>query len=57
MTAYKTIQVDLRYAGADVVDEEVVVDGKLVTSRHPGDVPAFVRESLAVLAKEPAQVR
>jgi protease I len=57
MTAYKTIQVDLRYAGADVVDEEVVVDGKLVTSRHPGDVPAFVRESLAVLAREPAQVR
>jgi protease I len=49
MTAWKTVQVDLGYTGAQVVDEEVVVDGNLVTSRQPGDLPAFVRESLELL--------
>jgi len=49
MTAWKTVQVDLGYAGAQVVDEEVVVDGNLVTSRQPSDLPAFVRESLELL--------
>ena len=56
MTAYKTIQVDLRYAGADVVDEEVVIDRRLVTSRQPADLPAFVRESLALLQMAPVTV-
>jgi protease I len=46
MTAWQTVQVDLRNAGAEVVDEEVVVDGNLVTSRKPDDLPAFVRASL-----------
>jgi len=49
MTAWKTVLGDLRKAGADVVDEEVVVDRNLVTSRMPADVPAFIRESLKVL--------
>ena len=49
MTAWQTVQVDLRNAGADVVDEEVVVDGNLVTSRSPADLPAFVRRSLELL--------
>jgi protease I len=49
MTAWKTIQGDLKKAGADVVDQEVVVDGNLVTSRQPSDIPAFIRESLKVL--------
>ncbi|MDB4966974.1 MAG: ral stress protein [Myxococcales bacterium] len=49
MTAWKTIQADLKCAGADVVDEEVVVDGELVTSRKPDDIPAFVRASLELL--------
>jgi protease I len=49
MTAWKTVQVDLGYAGAKVVDKEVVVDGKIVTSRKPDDVDAFVRESLRLL--------
>src|SRR5204863_9032794 len=47
LTAWKTVQVDLKHTGAEVVDEEVVVDGDLVTSRKPDDIPAFVRESLA----------
>jgi protease I len=53
MTAWKTIQDDLKRMGADVVDQEVVVDGNLVTSRQPSDIPAFVRESLKLLEKAP----
>ena len=49
MTAWKTVQGDLECAGADVVDEEVVVDGNLVTSRQPDDIPAFIERSLEVL--------
>ena len=41
MTSYKTIRQDLRNAGAEVVDEEVVVDKGLITSRDPDDLPAF----------------
>jgi len=41
LTAYKTIRTDLKNAGANVVDEEVVVDEGLVTSRMPDDIPAF----------------
>ena len=55
MTAWKTIQGDLRKAGADVVDREVVVDRNLVTSRMPQDIPAFIRESLRVLEAVPAR--
>jgi protease I len=49
MTAWKTVQVDLKYAGANVVDREVVVDGNLVTSRQPSDLDAFAKESLGLL--------
>lgn len=49
MTSWKTVQVDLRNAGAQVVDAEVVVDRNLVTSRQPQDLDAFVRESLTLL--------
>ena len=55
LTAWKTIQGDLKKAGADVVDQEVVVDRNLVTSRQPSDIPAFVRESLKVLEQVPAR--
>lgn len=41
LTSYKTIRTDLKNAGAEVVDEEVVVDRGLVTSRCPDDLPAF----------------
>lgn len=50
MTAWQTIQVDLRLAGANVLDKEVVVDKNLVTSRKPEDLDAFVRESLKLLS-------
>jgi protease I len=41
LTSYKTLRLDLKNAGAYVVDEEVVVDKGLVTSRDPDDLPAF----------------
>jgi protease I len=46
MTAWRTVQVDLRNAGANAVDREVVVDANLITSRQPQDLDAFVSESL-----------
>ncbi|GAB3998303.1 type 1 glutamine amidotransferase domain-containing protein [Nocardioides marmoraquaticus] len=42
LTSYHTLSIDLQNAGADWVDEEVVVDGTLITSRNPDDLPAFV---------------
>ncbi|OLB87753.1 MAG: type 1 glutamine amidotransferase [Chloroflexi bacterium] len=55
MTAWKTVQGDLEKAGANVVDQEVVVDRNLVTSRQPSDIPAFIRESLTVLDQIPSR--
>jgi deglycase len=49
LTAWKTVQKDLEHTGAEVVDEEVVVDDNLVTSRQPDDIPAFIDRSLEVL--------
>ncbi len=54
LTAWQTIQDDLRRMGENVVDEEVVVDGNLVTSRKPDDLGAFTRESVALLSRVPA---
>jgi protease I len=53
MTAWPTIQDDLQQLGADVADEEVVVDRNLVTSRKPDDLDAFTRESLKLLDRQP----
>jgi protease I len=44
MTSWPSLKTDLQNAGAEWVDEEVVVDGNLVTSRKPDDLPAFNRE-------------
>jgi protease I len=41
ITSFPSLRTDLRNAGADVVDEEVVTDQGLVTSRSPDDLPAF----------------
>lgn len=51
LTGYKTIQDDVRNAGGKWVDQEVVVDGNLVTSRQPDDIPAFNQEMLALLSE------
>lgn len=50
-TGFKSIQVDMEYAGAKLEDTEVLVcQNQLVTSRNPDDIPAFTRESLNILA-------
>ena len=49
LTAWRTVQGDLKKAGARVIDEAVVVDGNLVTSRQPDDIAAFVEKSLEML--------
>jgi protease I len=51
VTGWISIMQDIKNAGAEYVDAEVVVDKNLVSSRKPDDIPAFIRESLAMLAK------
>ncbi len=51
LTSFFAIRDDLVNAGAIWVDEEVVVDGNLVTSRKPDDLPAFMRAVLDLLAR------
>jgi protease I len=46
VTSWPAIQTDLRNAGANWVDKEVVVDNGLVTSRKPDDIPAFNRKMI-----------
>ena len=48
-TCYRAVREELEGAGASYRDEEVVVDGNLVTSRQPGDIPAFMREIMKQL--------
>ncbi len=49
VTAFFSIKDDLVNAGAEFVDEEVVRDGKIITSRTPADLPAFCREIIDAL--------
>lgn len=49
ITGWKSIIQDIKNAGAEFLDREVVVDGNLVSSRFPGDLPAFIRACLAAL--------
>ena len=51
LTSYKSIKTDLLNAGAEWVDEEVVVDNGLVTSRNPNDLPAFNRKMVEEIAE------
>ncbi|MBL3655452.1 type 1 glutamine amidotransferase domain-containing protein [Fulvivirga sediminis] len=46
MTSYKSIKTDLINAGAEWVDEEVVTDQGMVTSRNPDDIPAFCKKMI-----------
>jgi len=52
LTSWPTLETDIRNAGGDWVDEEVVVDGNLVTSRKPDDIPAFTREMTRLFSGE-----
>jgi protease I len=55
IASWPSLKTDLQNAGAKWVDEEVVVDGKLVTSRKPDDIPAFNREMLKLFGSARAK--
>jgi protease I len=55
VTSYPSIRTDLRNAGANVVDQEVVVDGNVITSRSPDDLPAFCAALIHQLEQAPVR--
>jgi protease I len=57
VTSWPSLKTDLRNAGAQWVDEVVVRDGSLVTSRKPDDIPAFSREMIELFAESKAEAR
>jgi protease I len=59
LTSWPSVRTDLRNAGAEVVDEEVVTDGNITTSRSPDDLPAFCERIVEEFANapEPAAAR
>ena len=54
VTCWPSLRTDLANAGAEVVDREVAIDGNLITSRKPDDIPAFVEALMAALNMEMA---
>lgn len=57
MTSWSSLQTDLRNAGAEWVNEKAVVDGNLLTSRGPQDIPAFNREMISLFAHQRVAAR
>jgi len=55
LTSWPSLRTDLENAGAEWVDEQVVVDGQLVTSRKPDDLPAFNREITRLFEQQARQ--
>jgi len=55
-TSFSSIKDDMVNAGAEWVDDEVVRDGNIITSRQPSDLPAFCREIINALVREPIAV-
>jgi protease I len=56
LTSYPSIRTDIRNAGGTVVDEEVVIDGNIISSRSPDDLPAFCRAIVAQFAAAGSEV-
>ena len=52
VTSWPSIRTDLKNAGATVVDQEVAIDGNLITSRKPDDIPAFSQALIKALEKQ-----
>ncbi len=57
LTSWPSLKTDLSNAGAIWVDKQVVVDGNLVTSRNPDDLPAFNREFIKLLSAQSGGMR
>jgi protease I len=57
IASWPSLKTDLRNAGAEWVDQEAVVDGNLVTSRNPDDIPAFNREMIALFSQSRRQAQ
>jgi protease I len=51
VTSFFSIKDDLIHAGAEWIDQEVVHDGNIITSRNPHDLPAFCKEIINTLEK------
>ena len=51
VTAWPSIRTDLKNAGANVVDKEAAIDGNLITSRNPDDIPAFSKALIEMLGE------
>ncbi|GAA4606411.1 type 1 glutamine amidotransferase domain-containing protein [Actinoplanes octamycinicus] len=56
LTSWPSVRTDLRNAGAEVVDEPVVTDGNITTSRSPDDLPAFCERIVHEFARAPLPV-
>ena len=56
VTSWPSIRTDLKNAGANVVDQEVVIDGNLITSRKPDDIPAFSKALIGALQSNQADL-
>jgi protease I len=56
LTSWPSIRTDIRNAGGDWVDEELVEDGNLVTSRKPADLPALCSKLVELFARTPERV-
>jgi len=52
LTGYTSIVQDIKNAGAEFIDKEVVVDRNIVSSRNPNDIPAFINASLELIGRE-----
>ena len=55
-TCYTSIRTDLANAGARVVDKEVAIDGNIITSRNPDDIPAFSKAIISALEGKNAKL-
>ncbi len=57
MTSWPSVAIDLKNAGAEWVDEPVVIDGNFITSRKPDDIPQFTKAIIEALQKVPAMAK
>jgi protease I len=57
MTSWPSLKTDLKNAGANWVDDQVVMDGNLITSRKPDDIPAFSKKIIETVADKRQQMR